>query len=250
MLMHLELRHPRNINFIKGGNVKRLIIITLLIIAIEVTANSQTADQPNIISPNGYIFNPTGAIAEEFGEGNVTGIRYAENGTVKTINGKLDKGLAAIEPLAKCYEFFELHKHLYGLDNPREELVFYSIGMDSLSFKFRQFYNGIQIGFHRIIVSFDKDHSIIGVSGSFVNQIKSLNSTPAISEEEAIQIATNDYMAQKHKAEPKSGKTELKYLKDDDGSYYLAWEIYIGYRGYRIDAMTGNIKKSYSSGRF
>ena len=232
--------------------MKILILTTLLITTITVTTNSQSADKSNLFSPGEYIFNPTGAIAEEFGEGNVTGIEYAENGTVKTINGKLDKGITAVKPVEKCYEFFELHKDLFGLINPSVELVFYTDSTDYYTFKFRQFHDGIQVGSHRIIVSFslDKKYSIIGVSGKFVTEVKSLSSSPAISEEEAIQIATNEYIAQKHKAEPKLGKTELKYLKESDGSYYLAWKIAIGYWLYHIDAMTGNIKKSRSGGSY
>jgi len=221
--------------------VKILILTALLINTIAVTANSQTAGE--------YIHNPTGAIEEEFGEGIVSGIEYAENGTVYMIYGKLDKGITAVEPLDKCYEFFELHKDLFGLDNPREELVFYSDSTDIYTLMFRQFHNGIQIGWHRIIVYFSlkEKYSMIGVKGKFVTQVKNLSSTPAISEEEAIQIAANDYIAHKYKAEPKSGKTELRYLKESDGSYYLAWIIAIGNGGYHINAMTGNIKYNSSA---
>lgn len=226
--------------------MKILILTALLITTLAVTANSQTERMQNRINSDGYIHYPTGAIEEEFGEGNVTGIKYAENGTVVAINGRLDKGITAAEPLDKCYQFFELHKHLFGLDNPREELVLISVSGQFGIHKFRQFYNGIQVGFHRIMVyfSFDGKHSITGAGGKFVTEVKSLSSTPAISEEEAIQIATNDYIAQKHKGEPKLIKAELIYLKDSNGDYYLAWNIAIRRSEYYIDAMTGNIKIS------
>jgi Zn-dependent metalloprotease len=221
--------------------MKKLTMIAFLLAIIIVSANSQT--------PGKYIHNPKGAIAEEFGEGNVTGIKYAENGLVESIAGSLDKGITAVDPLEKCYEFFELHKHLFGLDNSRDELVFLGKSGSFPIYKFRQYYNGVQIGTHRIMVSFSLDdkYSINGAWGEFVTKVKSLSSSPAISEEEAIRIATNEYIAQKYEVEPKSGKAKLRYLKVKDGSYYLAWIISISYRGYHIDAMTGEVRKSFNN---
>ena len=223
--------------------MKKLTLIACLLTIITVSANSQ--------APGQYIHNPKGAIAEEFGEGNVSGIEYAENGTVKTINGELDKGITAVDPLDKCYEFFDIHKHLFGLDNPRDELVFLNKASGFPIYAFRQYYNGIQIGSHRAMVSFSSDekYSITGVWGDFVTEVKSLSSSPAISEKEAIEIATNEYVAQKHEVEAEFRKAELRYLVVEDGSYYLGWIIYISFRGYHVDAMTGEVKKSFNSFR-
>jgi Zn-dependent metalloprotease len=222
--------------------------IVFLIIAIAVTANSQV---PILHKPNeseGVIFNPTGEIEEEFGTGNVTGIKYAENGTVRFIGGKLDMGITATDRLDKCYEFFELHKDLFGLDNPKEELVLLDVSRDSLIYKFRQYHDGIPISSPRVRVTYSlrNTYSISGAGGHFYPEIKNLSSTPAISEEEAIRIARDDYLAQKHGAEAKLGKTrQLIYLNDVDDSYYLAWRIVIGAWWYHIDAMSGSIKRSF-----
>jgi Zn-dependent metalloprotease len=96
------------------------------------------------------------------------------------------------------------------------------------------------------MVTFDKDYSLCTVRGRFVAEVKKLSSSPAISEEEAIQIAMKEYIAQKHEAEAKSIEANLFYPKNKDGSYYLAWKISIRHWGYFIDAMTGNIIKTFS----
>ncbi len=146
-----------------------------------------------------YIHNPTGAIEEEFGEGNVTGVIDAENGSVKTLNGKLDKEITAVDLVDRCYEFFKLHKDLFGLDNPREELKVISVNWQFLGYKFRQFYDGIQVSHHRIKLAFtihDKT-TLTSFSGEIATDVKKSSSSPAISEDETIQIAIDAYVAQK-----------------------------------------------------
>ncbi|MCP4581566.1 MAG: hypothetical protein GY839_08085 [candidate division Zixibacteria bacterium] len=215
--------------------MKILILTALIITTIALTAISQTAGE--------YIHNPTGAIAEEFGEGNVAGIRYAENGTVKTINGKLDKGITAVEPLDKCYEFFELHKDLFGLVNPREELKLITALEDPDIYKFRQCYHEIEIARSRIDVSFNRDGSISGVSGKFFPEVRGLSTSPSISNEIAKQKAFGAYENTKSHAKPNLHSIELIFVKDKENDRLaLIWEVSINHYRFWLDALSGEEK--------
>ncbi len=233
----------------------RLITLTTLLLSILISAAvSQTEGKSDVVYPRtdkvdskGYIHNPTGEIAEEFGIGNIRSMKYAENGTIESINGDLNKGITATDPVEKCYQLFELHKDAFGLVNPREELIqcpYFPSDSDKLThLAFYLAHNKVKISNILIDIYFDNAGKISGMKGKFYPEVRDLSATPAIDKEKASQIAEYDYKATKEAVNPKVDYIELLFLKEND-KLYLAWWTCIKGWCYSIDAITGEIKLS------
>ena len=248
--------------------MKIQILTAFLIATIAVTANSQVPILNKHTHSEGYIHNPTGAIAEEFGEGNLESIELAENGVPLILWGDLNKGITATDPIEKCYQFFEIHKDLLGLIKPRDELVFFR---DSGMIKrFYQAHNGVPTD-GSYFVHFDESGNIEGITGKIYPEARQINANPKINEGGAISIAlssakseysdegfslwqgltADDGLSNKNKS---SGdyrpRLQIKKLEDE---FKLTWLV-IFYRekteitySCLIDAHTGEVIELYDN---
>ena len=173
----------------------------------------------------------------------------ADDGTIASLSGKtLGLGLTEPDTIDRIYQFFELYKELFQIENPREELSVLRFARNQYgyhSIKFEQMVRGVKVRYSGFIVSLCPDTSFIdAVNGMIHPQARSVNTVPDISADQAIIIA---------KADPAHGdsvtyanKPELLIAKVGD-IYHLVWKLGIGGGGYHgsasylIDAHTGEI---------
>jgi hypothetical protein len=175
-------------------------------------------------------------------DGIVTGIR------ARAIN----RGLTAIDPTERAYQFLELHRDLFGLENPRQELVVER--STTRTVVFQQMANGIPVILGRSLIrlapvgySFHirPDSNLIEeFGGEIYPEARNVNPNPAVSREQAIAIAQSD-TAHGGQATEVSG-ARLYIAKFNEGCR-LVWRLGLsggGHGGaglYFIDAQTGDI---------
>ncbi|MCD6161294.1 MAG: PepSY domain-containing protein [candidate division Zixibacteria bacterium] len=245
-----------------------IIFITLLISANAQENKKQNSQElPDTSKTNSYEFKikEPSKVIEEFGLGKIEKINLNDNGTPSWIWGDLNKGITETDPIEKCYQFFELHKELFGMINPREELVVYRTqGGDRVStVKFYQAHGGVRVRFGQYFVHFNKDEKITGINGSFDPEARSIDAIPSISVEQAREIAINSMeKPTTNLYTPERVKPELyiaRFGGNDDvfnGKFRLVWKWpFVGVPPdnsswyYYIDAKTGEFVKRESAVR-
>jgi Zn-dependent metalloprotease len=210
--------------------------------------NDHTCYVKGSISPDDFC-----RIEGEFGKGNLEFINLAANGIPSNLFGDINAGITAIDPKEKCYQFFEIHRGLFGLVDPRVELQDYRIisyeGYVS-TIKFQQVHNGVKIDFGQYFLHFNRDGTLNGANGHLFPEAREINTTPAISVERALERAGADY------ADYTGLKFDFSGLEEFDvkvpepeliiharkGKFFLCWRVNPGIEfKYFIDAHTGEI---------
>jgi Zn-dependent metalloprotease len=238
--------------------------ITLLIAAVlwvtasyaQVDKSNNTARQQDSPPENQADFRPRDPIkiVEDFGVGRLESIKLDDNGIPRAIRGDLEKGITATDPLEKCYQFFEIHKDIFGLNDPREELVLYVNNPHTK--KFYQAHNGVKVQFAGYFMHFNMKGKLNELDGEIDLEAKKVATTPAISREAAQKIAFDEFKTNPEipanklvpdTVAPRAVETELM-LSRIDGQFRLVWDIAVGYdmpwggvMRYVIDAQTGAI---------
>jgi len=175
------------------------------------------------------------------------GLQYAldKYGIPTSITGDLNRGLTGTDVVEKSYQFFEQNKDIFQIVDPRKEFIIRGVINEGWStVKFYWAINGVKVQYGGYFLHFNKNGSLYTVEGQIDPEARKINTTPAISEEQAKSIALND---PKHKdARPEISSIEL-LIGRIDGELRLFWSIGlingggIGSWNYRIDAQTGKV---------
>ncbi len=152
------------------------------------------------------------------------------------------------EFVKKSFAFLEQNKAHYKITNPRAEFVLKGEINDNgwCTVVLDQVNNGVKVenGYFSINFRHNGPLTFNNIIGFYDPEARKINSTPAISEEQAKSIALND---PKHKdARPEISSIEL-LIGRIDGELRLFWSIGlingggIGSWNYKIDAQTGKV---------
>jgi Zn-dependent metalloprotease len=154
------------------------------------------------------------------------------------------------------YRFLEMHKDIFNLVNPRQELKLSSNSKDEYgeAVKFDQVVNGVKVASEMRFI-FKPDGILDCVIGQIDTNARKIDTNPTISEEQAKQIAFNDTPNINNKAE--AVRTEL-IIGRFDGVLRLVWLFGVKSEGaggskslsYIIDAKTGKILEAKSALQF
>ncbi|MBI5868928.1 MAG: hypothetical protein HZB43_11700 [candidate division Zixibacteria bacterium] len=178
-------------------------------------------------------------------------IRIGDKATPSSISGDLGQGLSAGEPLDIFYGFMERNKDLFGIKDPRAEMLHFKGGEVNprtgvRDFKFQQAYQGLEVLTAGIRAHFNKQGEFDEITASVYPNIN-LPSTPTISEAEAKRIVTQD-VASPDTLDLSRCRLIVYPL---GGKCYLAWHIVaMPGGGYLIDALSGNVLSRQPEGVF
>jgi Zn-dependent metalloprotease len=184
-----------------------------------------------------------------------------DNGIPTRLEGHLSDGITATDPVEMAYQFFELHKDLFQLDNPKKELLLKSCNTDkcvgNTHVSLDQVVNDIKVRYGGYALHFKSNGSLYYLNGAIDPEARKVDTTPSISAEQAKQIAASnpDYEYNN----PYFNDVELLIAHFEDG-YHLVWRFFLGeitadFRDqgglvqtkydffYIIDAKTGDILK-------
>lgn len=239
-------------------NIKTFLIcaITLLLLILAFAdARTQIAgeegekqsDQENAK----FKMPPPPEVIKQFGAGNIEDIHIDEAGAPRHLYGDLNKGITAATPLEKAYQLFELHKDVFGIKDPRQELIYrderhrYGPGKVSV-ITFNQRANGIDVFASEYHVHFNREGEINGVNGDIFPDAYLVDTTPTISKEEAVAVAFNQPSISYYNQFPSfvesidPDSVSSLYIIEHEGEYHLAWCVNISYAArYYIDAHDG-----------
>jgi Zn-dependent metalloprotease/putative cell wall-binding protein len=152
-------------------------------------------------------------------------VELKENDGQVFLSGKLsDKKVPGESSATK---FLEENKELFGIDNAKEELKVVEVKKDDIGdtfVKFAQIIEGTEVDNSLINVHYDENGVIVSVNGNLEEnkEITTLGSK-AISPEEAIRIAKNQFEFKKLKKTPKAEKLVIT----EDGMNYEVYKINI-----------------------
>jgi hypothetical protein len=194
-------------------------------------------------------------VIERFGLalGRGDGLAVNRDGIVTAIRGRaINRGLTAIDPTERANQFLEMHRDLFGLESPRQELVVER--STTRTVVFQQMANGIPVILGRSLIRlaqvgytfhFRPDSSLIErFGGEIYPEARNVSPNPAISREQAIAIAQSDTA---HGGQPTEVSVADLYIAKFDDGCRLVWRLGIsggGYGGagiYFIDAQSGAI---------
>ena len=180
------------------------------------------------------------------------------SGTAKifSFSGTVNSGAFVIpdkgDPLEAAYQFFELNKKYYHLDNPRHQLIRGWVRADdkSTTVLLKQVHNGIELRHSDIRLHFNSRGELREVEGSYVYDIN-LSTTPKIDSAAAENLVQND-LASAEYAEIRNSdqySTALTIWRDNDGKFRLIWVVWAKayspprpyFWQYYIDAHDGTI---------
>jgi hypothetical protein len=227
-----------------------IILITILI-APKLSGEQNSTNINNdsmLVSKNADENRIPPELEKEFGIGRLKFVDLTKGGKPIQLYGDLNLGIASEEPIEKCFQFFEIHKVLYGLINPRAELLHYETetwkGLVS-TLKFYQIHNGIKVEHAQIFVHFDRNGELDGTDGLINLDIRSVDTNPAISKELAQEIATVNYTGLKFVGFKVPEPELIIHSRGDN--HYLCWIVTPGIElKYYIDAHSGKILDSAS----
>jgi Zn-dependent metalloprotease len=167
-----------------------------------------------------------------------------ENGIPTRIEEDLSKGITAVDPIEKGYQFFEINKDLFKINNPRKELIVEKASTSYIRFSWAP--NGVKVGCPGYKIFFNKDGKPNLIKGEIYIEARNIDTHPKINAEQAKQISLNDSKAYHTTIENVKG-VELLIGKFDD-VLRLAWAVnvckldsVIFNSDYYIDAQTGEI---------
>lgn len=139
--------------------------------------------------------------------------------------------------MEKAYKFFELHKEVYGMTEPRKELIKWreERNESEILIFFRQKYKEIE--FSNIVAHFSPNKRLVSVGGAYYPDI-TLSTIPKLSKDSAIEIVKRDL-------QPRSGGHKINEMDlviyPLKRKYYLAWHTFTLQWHYFVDASTGEI---------
>ena len=226
------------------------VILTILSgIALQAQENAEPSSSNQQYVP--YKIKDMHATVMEFGEGNLESIRLDDSSAPRSIWGDLNKGITASDRIERCYQFFELHKELLALDNPREDIVIQVEHEGAI--RFFQYFKGIKTNNqHTIHFSPKDENDIIGYTASPDPEVRSVDTNYEISKEQAQQIAVA-HCQTLHPDLKISSTQEPELLIDrfEDGCK-LIWKLVAGFSAYpsyyySIDAHNGEILRYRST---
>lgn len=173
-------------------------------------------------------------------------IKFDENGIPYEIGGDLSKGITSTDMVEKVYQFFEINKDIFGIEDPKSELKIDAVNKDEIhAVKFHRTVNGIKVASNFSIL-FTKDGKPHNYSGKLYPEAKSIDTNPKLSEEQAIQIALNDSKAYQTTVE--NVKSAELIIGRFSATLRLAWAINVSKldsvifnSDYFIDAQNGKI---------
>ncbi len=213
--------------------MKIILILIMLFSVISIAAqeandNTENKDY-NMQEPGTLSEHFSSQIAREFGTDKIS-IKFSENGSAKEIYGDLNKSITATNQLEKCFQLFELHRNLFGIANPRQELKLYKTTRDwsngtASDIALIQVYNDIKVIGGGYTIHFYKDGSIIGAHGSLYPSASQVSTSPLIDEGQAGIIAINDPRAKNSTAEDIMSAEIV--IKEYQKVCRLAWKINI-----------------------
>jgi Zn-dependent metalloprotease len=233
---------------IKGANMKTIKFIFLLVVMTAITINyCLSSESNNQAKPNNSIKPDTAAIRIQntkalsiirFGDK----IKLDDNGIPIEIQSNLSKGLTSTDIVEKVFQFFEINKDIFGIENPKNEFIVDAVLEDEIqAVKFHWTVNGVKVA-SNFRVLFSKDGLPIYYSGKIYPEARLINTKPSISEEQAKQIAMNDSLNTGQ--ESTFMDMELVIGKFKDNKFQLAWTFGISNSRpwiYAIDAHSGEI---------
>jgi hypothetical protein len=233
--------------------MKRLILpkTTLIVISAFLTLQGAIKDEssPDSIRSNtvSMMNKNTRQAVLEFGEGNIESLKLADNGLPNSIWGDLNKGITASDNLEKCYQFFELHKVLLGLIDPRQEINFRVKVRNT--FRFDQYYKGIKTeGSHAIHFDFKGGGNIVGYTGSPNPEAREVDFSYKISAAQAMNIAINHCQSLHPNDQFSSTNEPELQIKRFGKEYKLIWKTVVDRGHYHVpfyfcyvDAHSGEI---------
>jgi hypothetical protein len=184
-----------------------------------------------------------------------------ENGFITSMGSNSGISIATddIDPLEVAYFIFEQNRDLFGLDNPREELVLHNIGRGeagSVAIAFRQMEHGLEVenAFYQVHLGPTSDSQkvkLLSMEGRIFPSASKLSTSPAIDSAKADSVAMGD-TAHGESSVSVGAPTHLAISEFED-ILHLVWRVNIingGYGGsaaYWIDAQTGTILKAVSA---
>jgi len=241
----------RTVDIINEGNTMLrstfLFILSAIFVLSGIALQAQENTEPSS-SNQQYVPHKAKnmhATVLEFGEGNLESIKLDDNGAPWSIWGNLNKGITASDPLERCYQFFELHKELLALDNPREDMVVKVQREETI--RFYQYFKGIKThNSHSIHFNPKDGNDIVGYSASPDPEVRSVDTNYEISKEQAQQIA----VAHCQTLHPdlimtSTQEPELQINRFESGCR-LIWKVIVfrgmePYYSYSIDAHNGEV---------
>jgi Zn-dependent metalloprotease len=143
------------------------------------------------------------------------------------------------------YRFLDLHKDIWNLENPRQELRLQGIiGPDKIdtittTVVFDQVVNGVKVRYGECCIHYKSDGLMYLADVRIDPEARTINTSPAISQEQAIDIARQDTLVK----DPNPKVFEPKLLIGRfNGKMLLFWQFGFGYDwSYAVDAHTGKI---------
>jgi Zn-dependent metalloprotease len=231
-----------------------IIIFGLCLPLYAVSSESSNQISPNkTVQPDSAtlkIQNAKALAISKFGDR----IKFDKNGIPIEIEGDLSKGLTETDIVDKAYQFFEINKDIFRLTEPKTELKVYDVHRDDIPVvKMYWAVNGVKVASNLRIV-FSKNGSPFYFAGKIDPEARTINTNPAISEDQAKAIVIKDMDKVKDGC-PEDAQTEIKnatlIIGRFDEELKLVWGLSVvkclnGY-GYWIDAQTGKILESGSS---
>jgi Zn-dependent metalloprotease len=179
-----------------------------------------------------------------------------ENGIPVSIEGDLSRGITATDPIDKAYQFFELNKDIFSMENPRQELILRDVSIPkrgSITYiKFDQFVESVKVLYNAYTVEIDVNGTIIYAGGIYNPALREIDAVPVISKEQSIKIVIAQAKCQHEPWLDKIEEETRLLIANLDGNYRLVWRaVFIcrnlcGSQYAYIDAKTGEILKQGS----
>jgi Zn-dependent metalloprotease len=171
-----------------------------------------------------------------------------ENGTIQYLKGKnlsLELGgmsSASESPSDIALSFLELYKTLFKLQQPHDELRCVAAETDELGLKhvrFQQIHQAIPVWANELNVHLDQHNRVYLVQGRYIPTPQHVNTQPAISVCQAIEIAFESLGVKREDVAQDSAELVI-YVKPPEKTL-LAYKVYTPGWIYFVDAVKGDI---------
>jgi len=173
-----------------------------------------------------------------------------KNGIPTMLEGDLFFGKKGADKAEEGYRFFEKHKQLFQMENPRSELKLQGVAKDEIeqTVIFDQVVNGVKVRYGEFALHFNLNAVLLTLNGQIDPEARTVDTNPAISEQQAVEIAFVKTDSIKIDW-PENAKSTVKdatlLIARFDERLKLVWAISVikGYQGWGfwIDAKTGEI---------
>ncbi|MGV8073288.1 MAG: hypothetical protein AB2L11_01810 [Syntrophobacteraceae bacterium] len=171
-----------------------------------------------------------------------------ENGTVQYLKGKnLSRELGGMpskseSPHDMALSFLDLYKTLFKLQQPHDELGCIAVETDDLGLKhvrLQQIYQTIPVWGKELNVHLDQHNSVYLVQGRYIPTPQHVNTEPAISARQAVEIVYNSLGLKRE--DVSSDAAELVVYVKAPEKALLAYKVFATSCIYFVDAVKGGI---------